>query len=133
VSQDVQVGEVRWKVIEVADLGAELKSDNEFIDPKTTTGKFILVRFELENLSKDQLNFAGVNLTDDQGREFTPKDDVFGFIPNEELCVLEQLNANVQKTCRAVFEVPADASRLVLVAGDLKMFGNDEQQIQLGL
>ena len=95
VGEDVRVDEVRWKVLEAADLGQTLKSDDQFVEDKTTSGRFVRVRFELENLSKDMLTFVGLDLVDEQGRTFKPSSDVFQFIPNEEACVLENLNPNV--------------------------------------
>ncbi len=104
LGQDVQVDEVRWKLIEAADLSTTLKSTNEFIKDKTTSGRFVQVRFELENLSKDLLTFAGLDLVDNQGRTFKPSSDAFQFIPTEESCVLENLNPNVAKSCTAIYD-----------------------------
>jgi hypothetical protein len=133
VGEDVRVDEVRWKVLEATDLGKTLKSTNQFVKDKTTSGRFVRVRFELENLSKDMLTFAGLDLVDDQGRTFKPSSDAFQFIPNEETCVLENLNPNVAKSCTAIYEVPANATGLQAQAGDLKIIGNKTALIDLGL
>lgn len=133
VNQDVRVGDVRWKILEANDLGSELVSDNQFIDSVPTTGKFVGVRFEIENLSNDQLNFTDVGLIDSAGREFTPKDDVYFWIDDNEKCIYEQLNVNVPKVCSVIFEIPADAADLHLQVGDLELFGSDEALIALGL
>lgn len=133
VGQDVQVDEVRWKVLAAADLGTVLKSKNQFVKDKTTGGHFVQVRFELENLSKDMLTFAGLDLVDDQARTFKPSGDAFQFIPTEEACVLENLNPNVAKTCTAIYEVPANATGLKAQAGDLKLLGDQSALIDLGL
>jgi hypothetical protein len=120
-------------VLEAEALGKQLKSTNQFIKDKTTSGQFVRVRFELENLSRDLLTFAGLDLVDDQGRTFKPSSDVIGFIPSEELCVLENLNPNVAKTCTAIYEVPANATGLRAQVGDLKLLGNQSALINLGL
>jgi hypothetical protein len=133
VGQDVQVDEVRWKIVAAEDAGQTLKSDNEFIPAKKTSGRFVRVRFELENLSKDMLTFAGLDLLDGQGRTFKSASDVFAFIPQEELCVLENLNPNVAKTCTVIYEVPADANGLQAQVGDLKLFGGQQALVDLGL
>jgi hypothetical protein len=133
VGEDVQVGEVRWKFLEVEDLGKELKSDNQFIDAKTTSGKFVRVRFEVENQGTESASYAGVDLVDGKGRTFKPYDERFSFVPEGEGCVLEQLNPNLVKTCTEIFELPADATGLKVVAGDLQMFGTDEAQVDLGM
>jgi hypothetical protein len=124
---------VRWKVIEAVDLGKTLKSDNQFVKDKTTSGRFVKVRFELENLSKDMLTFAGLDLVDDQSRTFKASSDAFQFIPTEETCVLENLNPNVAKSCTAIYEVPANAAGIQAQVGDLKMLGNKSALIDLGL
>lgn len=133
VGQDVQVDEVRWKILEAADLGQTLESDNQFIDDKSTSGRFVQVRFELENLSKDMLSFTGIDLQDADKRTFKPSTDMIGFIPEEQYCIFENLNPNVAKTCTAIYEVPANASGLQAKVGDLKLFGGAEALINLGL
>lgn len=133
VGQDVQVDEVRWKIVEASDLGKTLKSKNTFVKDKTTAGRFVQVRFELENLSKDMLTFAGLDLVDDQGRTFKSSSDAFQFIPTEEACVLENLNPNVAKSCTAIYEVPATAAGLMAQVTDLKIVGNESSLVDLGL
>ena len=133
VGQDITVGEVRWKILEVIDQGPELTADNEFIEPKTTAGKWVRIRLEIENLSKEQLNFTGVDITDNQDRTFQSSSEAFMHIPTEEACPFEQLSANVPKTCQLVYELPADAVGLKAKVGDLKLFGGDEALIDLGL
>lgn len=133
VGQDVKVDQVRWKILSAKDLGNRLKSDNQFIEDKTTTGRFVSLRFEVENLSKDMLTFAGFDLVDDQGRTYTRSSDVFMLLPTDEMCMLENLNPNVAKICTAVYEVPANAENLRAKVGDLKPFGSKETLIDLGL
>lgn len=133
VGEDVQVDQVRWKIVDASDLGKVLKSKNTFVKDKTTSGRFVQVRFELENLSKDMLTFAGLDLVDDQGRSFKPSSDAFQFIPTEEACVLENLNPNVAKSCTAIYEVPANAAGLMAQVSDLKLVGNQSSLVDLGL
>ena len=133
VGQDVQVDQVRWKIVAAEDAGQTLKSDNQFTPDKKTSGRFVRVRFELENLSKDMLTFAGLDLLDGQGRTFKSSSDAFAFIPDDERCVLENLNPNVAKTCTAIYEVPANAGGLQAQVSDLKMFGGQQALVDLGL
>lgn len=133
VGQDVIVGDIRWKFLEATDLGQELKSDNQFIDPKTTAGRFVKVRFEIENRGTEAATYAGIEVVDGQGRTFKTYDDRITFTPQGELCVLEQLNPNLPKTCTEIFEVPADATGLKAKAGDLELFGGEEALVDLGL
>lgn len=134
VGDDVQVDEVRWKIIDVKDEGQVLKSGNQFIDDKKTSGRFIRVSFEMENLSKEMLTFGGIDLVDSQGREYKESSDTLMFVPEAQLCpFIENLNPNVPKTCQLIFEVPANAERLQAKVGDLKLLGNAEELINLGL
>lgn len=134
IGQDVQVDEIRWKIIEAIDQGQTLQSNNQFIDDITTSGRFIRVTFEMENLSKDLLSFSGLNLVDDQEREFIPSSDALFFIEEDQQCIIiENLNPNVPKICQAIYEVPTDATGLKAKVGDLKIFGSKEALIDLGL
>jgi hypothetical protein len=133
VGQDVIVGEVRWKVLEVKDLGKELKSDNQFIKPKTTSGRFVLVRFEVENRKDKAASYAGISLADGKDRTFERFTEQIGFISEDELCVLEQLNPNLTRTCAEIFELPGDANGLKAKLGDLEIFGGKEALVELGL
>lgn len=133
LGEDVNVDQVRWKILEAADLGQTLKSDNQYMKDKITSGRFLLLRFEVENLSKDMLTFAGLDLLDNQGRSFTRSSDALTFIPTEEACVLENLNPNVTKTCTLIYEVPSNAAGLQAQVGDLKIIGSKHALIDLNL
>lgn len=133
VGQDVTVGEARWKILEVRNLGQELKSDNEFIKPKTTAGKFILIRLEVENRKAEDATYGGINLVDGKGRKFERYTEQFGFVPEAESCVLKQLNPNLPATCSEIFELPADAAGLKALVGDLELFGSGEALVDLKL
>lgn len=133
IGQDVTVGDARWKILEARDLGKELKSDNEFIKPKTTAGKFVLVRLEVENRKTEAATYGGINLVDGKGRKFERYTEQFGFVPEAESCVLKQLNPNLPATCSEIFELPADAAGLKALLGDLELFGSGEALVDLKL
>lgn len=132
VGQDVNVGEIRWKFLEATDIGQELKSDNQFVESKTTGGKFVKIRFEIENLGTEAVSFTGIEILDSKGRTFKPYQDRLFFIEDSEQCILLQLNPNLTKTCAEIFELPADATGLKISVGDLRLFG-DDAVIDLGL
>lgn len=132
IGQDVIVGDVRWKILEAKELGQELKSDNQFIEAKTTTGKFILVRLEVENRKTEAATYAGINAIDDKNRTFEVYNEKFGFVDEKEACIFEQLNPNLTKVCSEIFELPADAKGIKVGVGDLELFGGDEALIVLG-
>ena len=134
MGEDVRVDEVRWHVLSAEDLGDTLSSSNRFVDSKTTAGRFIRVRFEIENLSNDLLSYGGLDLVDNRGREYASYSESFMFLPDEEECsFIENLNPNIPKICTVIYEVAADAAGLKIVVSDLKILGSDEKEIDLGL
>ena len=133
MGEDVRVDEVRWHVLSAEDLGDTLSSSNRFVDSKTTAGRFVRVRFEIENLSNDLLTFTGLDLVDNRGREYVSYSGSFMFLPDGEECYFEKLNPNVPQICTVIYEVAADAAGLKIVVSDLKIFGSDEKEIDLGL
>lgn len=114
------------------DDGNTLKSDNAYIKPKVTAGKWLRVKFEIENQSTDTLNFTGVDLKDNKGRTFKASTDAIMYMPQETQCIFAQLSANVPKTCEAVYELPTDAAGLQAIIGDLKLFGAKDGTVDLG-
>jgi hypothetical protein len=128
----VTLGELRWHVVKAESLGSELTSDNQFIDSKTTAGKFVAVYFDVENLGKDPTSFFGVDLVDGVERQFGAFDEGFMFVPNELQCTLAKMNPNLPLSCMVIFEIPADATELKLKVTSQVPFG-DEALIALGL
>lgn len=133
IGQDVMVDEVRWKILSAEDMGNLLTDENQFTEDLKTSGKFIKVRFEIENRSKDMLSFVGLDLVDNQERSYTRSTNAIMLIDDGETCMLENLNPNITKTCTHIYEVPTDAAGLNADAGDLKMFGGAQTLISLGM
>jgi len=133
IGDDVLVDEMRWKILSAEDLGNTLKSDNTYTKDLKTSGHFVQVRFEMENRSKDLLSYVGFDLVDTQGRSFKNATDAFPFIPQDELCVFENLNPNIVRTCTVIYEVPANAVGLHAQVTDLKLLGSAKELVDLGL
>jgi hypothetical protein len=134
IGQDVRVGDIRWKVLSAENLGNTLKSDNEFIKDLKTSGVFIKVRFEIENLSNDMVSYSGADLADDKERKFKHSSEAFSFIPDEEQSlIVTNLNPNLTKTITEIYEVPANATGMSFYVGDLALFGGEEAMIDLEL
>ena len=134
MGEDVRVDEVRWRVLSAEDLGNTLSSSNMFVDSKTTAGRFVRVRFEIENLSNDLLTYGGVDLVDNRGREYIAYSEAFMFLLDGENCYfITNLNPNIPKICTVIYEVAADAADLKIVVSDLRIFGSGEKEIDLGL
>lgn len=133
LGEDIQVGPARWKLLEAQDIGKELKSDNQFIESKSTPGRFVRVKLEIENQGTEAATYSGIELIDGKNRTFQPYQERFFFIEEAEQCSIAQLNPNLPKTCVEIFELPADASGLKAKLGDLQIFGTDEAMVDLGL
>jgi len=138
VNQDVRVGDVRWKVLEVKDLGSRLKGSQSrystFQEDVITTGKFIKVRFEVENLGKELKSVTWLRLVDSQSREYVPYSGVSAWIPEkEDLFLIENLNPNIPKTLAVIFDVAKDASGLKFRATDLRVLGAGVKEVLIDL
>lgn len=136
IGEDVRVKNVRWRVLDVKDLGNELKSNSLFFDDATTRGRFIRVRFEVENMRNTSLSPLSVNIQvhDNRGRLFNPYRKQSAFIPDDEDCTLfVTFMPNVPQVCTAIYEVAADAVGLTFIATDLEFFSFKEAAIDLTL
>ena len=143
IGRDVQVGAVRWRVDSAKNLGHTLESGGE----KTKTAdRFLRVRFLLLNKGSEALRLKAeddVVLRDRQGREHRhfrvrrtgwPDRYPDEFIPDHEECADIEILPNTLTACAAIYEVPDDATGLMLIATDLG--GQEEggaEMIELGL
>lgn len=138
INEDVHVGDVRWKVTEVKDLGNTLKGSASkyptFTKNKTTGGKFVEVTVEVENLGSEMKSASNLNIVDDKGREFIHATDVSAWLPEgKEMFVLANLNPNVPQTFTDIYEIPADAVGLKIEVGDLELLKDNSVFIELGV
>jgi len=130
-NEDLQVGDVKWKVIK-ARTADQLTDYSGAVKP---AGKFLVVNVTVENMGKDMKTVTGLKVVDDKDREFTSysKSCSLQNLGAESLYVLSNINPNVPLTFADVYEIPADAKGLKLKVGDLSVLGNDEGLIDLGL
>lgn len=134
IGDDVPVGSTMWGVMGMTDLGSTMPSDNEFIEPATTLGKFIRVDLAAMNQGSEPVSMiTGPKLLDGQGRTFEPSLDLFMQLAPELNCVIERLQPGVPMVCAFVYETPADASGFRLEVTDLAaVFGGNRREIDLG-
>lgn len=138
INQDVRVGDVRWKLLDVKNRGSVLRAYesrySSFAEDKITPGKFIEITMEVENLGKEMKSVSNLKLIDSKGREFTAASDVSEWIPEEkEMFLLDNLNPNMPQQFLDIYEVPIDAKFLKVKVGDLSFLGSEEALIDLGL
>jgi hypothetical protein len=134
IGVDVTVGSIVWHFHTAENLGNTLASDDEFTDDSVTSGKFIRVTFDVANRGNDMNSYSGIDLVDNQGRQFTSYSASHRYIPDDQECFLiVNINPGLSVRCTEIFELPVDATGLKAHVGDLEMFGGDEAYIDLGL
>ena len=129
LNDEVIVGDVKWTV---TDAYTKTSLAGAFGGTETTQGQFVVINATVENLGTDMKSMSNLTLVDSQGREFTSSSSSFKNLGAEQLYILENLNPNLPFTFADVYEVPADAEGLYVVAGDLSFFGSEEANISLG-
>lgn len=138
--EDVQVAQVRWKLMEAKDLGDTLKGSASnyptFTDDKkaNANSKFVQVSIEVENLDTSMKSVTDLSIMDGKNRKFTASSDTSEWVPQDkQMFLLSNLNPNVPQQFIAIYEVPKDATNLKMEVGDLSLFGSDKAYISLGL
>ena len=142
IGQYVQVGDARWQVLSVRDLGQVLESIS---NREKTKERFIEVHFQVANKGSDSLDLDVVNdvrLRDKQGREHQhylvpriglPDRYPAEYIPDVEECTSLELKPNTITTCTSVYEVPAQATSFIFIANDLGGSDGGSEIVALGL
>ena len=125
IGENVQIDGTEWKVLSAKNLGSKLTSTNQFIPSKTTTGKFIQVKFEVENISNDLKSVGNTGLIDTQNREYIAASDVSFWIPDEEeLFLIDNINPSITKTYIEIFDVASNATGLKFRPGGVIVLKN---------
>lgn len=138
LNQDVKVGEVRWKLVSVKDRGNILRASESkystIAEDRNTSGKFIEITMEVENLGTEMKSVSNLKLIDDKNREFMPATDLSEWIPEgKELFLLSNLNPNMPQQFVEIYEIPIDATGLKVEVSDLSLWGTEKALISLGL
>jgi len=133
INESIKINnEVNWKILSAEDLGNTLEAIDSWSDDKTTTGKFIKVRFTVKNVNKEMKTLTDLRLFDNEDREFVTYDESFGYIEDEEeLFLLDNINPGMEGTYTVIYEVPADSKDFILEVTNLE-FMSDKAYISLG-
>ena len=124
--------EVNWKILSAEDLGNTLEAIDRWSDDKTTTGKFIKVRFTVKNIGKEVNTITDLRLFDNEDREFMTYSSIFGYIEEgEELLIADNINPGLERTYTVIYEVPTDSKGFILEVTNLE-FMSDKAYISLG-
>lgn len=120
VGESIDVGDHAWMVHAVEDKGQSISSGNQFIPDLETSGRFLFITAGVLNNGDDAFFIQAPKVIDSRGREFDNKSDAFMLIDEAHRCLLEEVNPGLQKDCAWIYEVPGDATGLMLrVTGGL--------------
>lgn len=131
INQEVTVEGITWKVLSAEDKGNTLKAISPYGDNcVSNSGKYIQVKVSLQNDTNEMKSTIGLNLYDDEGREYISSSDVFGCV-EEEFFLLDNINPGIRTEFIQTYEVPDEASNLVLKVTDLNLFSDKHEYIGL--
>lgn len=135
IGEKVEVGKLAYTVSNVETTN-ELKSDNEYIEPATTDGQFVVIDIEAFNNDKEtrMVDSSMFKIKDNQGREFEPtvETEVMMALGDFAHFFLQDINPGISKTGKLVFELPSDATSFSLeVSSGYGFAGGDYETIQL--
>ncbi len=101
-----------WEILSAGNWGQHMKSLNPFQEDATTSGKFIIIKYSVTNLTnKEKSFFVNPKLKTSDGREYNCYVSQSFYIPEGgELINFKALPAGLQKTFYVIYEVPSDAS-----------------------
>jgi hypothetical protein len=125
IGQDVIVDdEVRWQVVAFDEMGNTLASENILGSDIATSGRYVRVTAETENLTNEAHFIDAAIIIDDQGREFEHIGAMAAIsqIPENEHCALREANPSVPLRCTWFYEVPAQATGLTLAVKNYAAF-----------
>lgn len=135
IGEKVEVGKLAYIVSNVETTN-EIKSDNEYIEPATTDGQFVVIDIEAFNNDKKtrMVDSSMFKIKDNQGREFEPtvETEVMMALGDFADFFLQDINPGISKTGKLVFELPSDATSFSLeVSSGFGFAGGDYETIQL--
>jgi hypothetical protein len=143
VNEELVFPESKWVVVEAKDLGKVIKATNpDDAGEKKTEGRFILVRYKVTNTGRKEieLGWEDPKVVDDS-REFRSLgDEQRDFLPKFAKTMSDEesthIPAGMTREFHALYEVPADAKGLRLMAESFKERRGrpvNEGYVELGL
>jgi hypothetical protein len=125
VGEALSLDDSTWVVVEAKDLGKNVRPNNDFADPKETSGRFVLVRYKVTNRRKHPESVLDPpKIVDDQSRETERVPNEAMYVPREARTLgIEPLPPNVEREFATLFELPPDARGLKLQVRGLGLLG----------
>lgn len=126
LGKEIQKGNIKCQVLEIKERGNVLKISEMLSPPKdkeelqkikdkATTGRFVEVRFEIENMGRESQGVSEITLVDDQNREYSNLGgiEIEYWLPSESQ-EFWNIIPGIKKELIQIFEVPKDAQNLKL-------------------
>jgi hypothetical protein len=132
IGEAVTLTKSEWTVLDAKNLGQKMKSRAAYIEKDAKTdGKYIQVHTKLTNKASNEQLGMTPKLMDSKGREFGAFDKETWFVPKDAKTLPESLQPAASHDYYTIYEVPADASGLLLKVSDLE--GGGSKKIDLGM
>jgi hypothetical protein len=128
----VTAGDITWKIISVEEAGPVLQHPDAMATLETK-GKFINVRFEVENHGEDPKYIIDLRVIDERGRTYPICVQAYAYIGSSEACMLVQLLPDVERTFTMSHDVSLRSNDLWLEVTDLNVPPEEKKYIELGI
>jgi hypothetical protein len=134
IGQPLTVGDVTWTVQDARQATQLTQPGISPKNAKTEQGNYVIVDFAFVNDGNEAvtLDNESLKLVDSQGRESGTRAELNTYIPQEQRIFLERINPGVVEQGQAIFEVAPGSSGFRVLAGDARMFSNEQGYVDLG-
>lgn len=129
---DCLLGTARWKVTSARSLGNRVDA-KAGLPPLTTSGKFIRVDFEVENVAHEPAPLPDCDLFDNQGRRYQARENIVGYVNADLIAPHEKLNPGLTVKFAQLYEVTASATDLAVAISGQQSNNRLDGVIKLGL
>ena len=133
IDEEVITGDIVWNITEISDLGTRLESDTGIDYLEAEEGKFIGIRFTVENVGSESKFIYDLNVVDSKGRKFPICLPGFAFFFPGEACALEEIIPGLERSFSASFDVALDSEELLLEVTDLNIPAGEKKYIDLDI
>lgn len=109
VGDEVKVGDLTYKVNDVE----ETNTITSVMGDKTTDGKYVIVDLSITNNDKASItaDSSMFKIKTSDGTEYSADSELDTYVNEDIGFFLEEINPNISKTGKVVFELPADAEK----------------------
>lgn len=133
IDEAVRTGDIIWNITEVRDLGIRLDLETGIDYLEAEEGKFIGIRFTVENVGSESKFIYDLNVVDSRGRKFPICLPGFAFFFPGEACALEEIVPGLERRLSASFDVALDSKGLLLEVTDLNAPAGEKKYIDLDI